>query len=773
MATILGAAAAGGYCVAAEPDSAAPISPGNVVWDSASTGPNGSMPLGNGEVGLNLWVEKEGDLLFYVARTDAWSECSRLLKLGRVRLHFTPNPFTTNTSFRQTLSLRKGRVEIVAGSLSLAVFVDAELPVVHVRGSSARPVSVRASVELWRTQRRDLRAEAKDFPYHNAGSWTMRGAQFGPPEAEAWESPDVVDEGPDATLVWYHRNAYSIVPFTLRHQGLESAAGLVADPLLNRTFGCLLSGNGFSKDSPTALRSVGEAGHFELRLVAHSAQTETAAAWREQAQSLLNQSPSARAAADRTASWWGTFWDRSWVRGGGDPSGARVTEAYTLQRWMNACAGRGHYPIKFNGSIFTVDAQYTGRPESYGPDWRDWGECYWWQNTRLPYQPLPACGDFDLMRPLFKFYRDAAPLCKARARIYHQAQGVYFPETMTVFATYSNGDYGWDRTGLKPQDVMCPAWQYCWQQGLELVGLMLDYYDYTADDRFLSNDLLPMARDVLDYFENRFPRDKNGRIELRPTQVLETYRPQDILSKEGRVAGRHEVINDTPTVAGLESVLTRLLSLPSGELPAADREHWQAMKRIAPPLPVAADHGQSYIRPAQDYPASAWNIENGELYAVSPFRLFCIGQPDLETGRNTYRRRLFLDVAGWTYDGQCAALLGLTDEAKRQLLAKAANKHPQHRFPAMWGPNYDWLQDQTLGGNLMLTLQDMLLQANGEKIFLLPAWPKSWDVHFKLHAPRQTTVECVYRNGKVEKLAVMPSSRAADVVDMSAAGSPR
>jgi hypothetical protein len=155
-------------------------------------------------------------------------------------------------------------------------------------------VSVRASVELWRTQRRDLRAEAKDFPYHNAGSWTMRGAQFGPPEAEAWESPDVVDEGPDATLVWYHRNAYSIVPFTLRHQGLESVASLVSDPLLNRTFGCLLSGNGFIKDSPTALRSVGAAGDFELRLVAHSAQTETAAAWREQAQSLLDLRASAQ-----------------------------------------------------------------------------------------------------------------------------------------------------------------------------------------------------------------------------------------------------------------------------------------------------------------------------------------------------------------------------------------------------------------------------------------------------------------------------------------------
>ena len=113
-----------------------PLDRCNVVWDSPSTGANGSMPLGNGEVGLNLWVEKDGDLLFYVARTDAWSECSQLLKLGRVRLALRPNPFEAGALFRQTLNLRKGCVEIVAGSLKLRVFVDTQLPVVYVTGHS-------------------------------------------------------------------------------------------------------------------------------------------------------------------------------------------------------------------------------------------------------------------------------------------------------------------------------------------------------------------------------------------------------------------------------------------------------------------------------------------------------------------------------------------------------------------------------------------------------------------------------------------------------------
>ena len=53
------------------------------------------------------------------------------------------------------------------------------------------------------------------------------------------------------------------------------------------------------------------------------------------------------------------------------------------------------------------------------------------------------------------------------------------------------------------------------------------------------------------------------------------------------------------------------------------------------------------------------------------------------------------------------------------------NSHPAYRWPATWGPNFDWLPDQNHGGNLLETTQLMLLQSVGDKILLLPAWPKS------------------------------------------------
>lgn len=49
----------------------------NVVWDSPSSHSGGSMPIGNGDIGLNVWVERDGDLNFYISKTDAWSGIGR------------------------------------------------------------------------------------------------------------------------------------------------------------------------------------------------------------------------------------------------------------------------------------------------------------------------------------------------------------------------------------------------------------------------------------------------------------------------------------------------------------------------------------------------------------------------------------------------------------------------------------------------------------------------------------------------------------------------
>jgi hypothetical protein len=64
----------------------------------------------------------------------------------------------------------------------------------------------------------------------------------------------------------------------------------------------------------------------------------------------------------------------------------------------------------------------------------------------------------------------------------------------------------------------------------------------------------------------------------------------------------------------------------------------------------------------------------------------------------------------------------------------------------------------------MIALQEMLLQTPGEKILLLPAWPADWDVEFQLHAPGQTLVSALLKNGVITRLKVDPPSRRGDVM---------
>lgn len=739
---------------AANPSTVSWTTPCDVVWNSPSEDASGSMPLGNGEVGINLWVEKNGDLLFYISRSDSLSEISRLLKIGRIRISLSPNPFVDGATFRQQLHLADGRCEISATNgaqrVDLTVFVDAQHPVVHCFGKSTTPVTVRASVESWRTTPHLLAAGEEQ-----QSAWTLHDAPF-----ELMESADVFAPAPSDAVVWYHRNENSLAfVSTMKVQSLETVADRVDDPLLHRTFGGWLTGAGFKAVAGHALTTVKPITSFSLRVAAPCRQTDTSNIWLNDAQAMTTASSNDVEALTQTADWWHLFWDRSSVIVGNpndaqSPSSeaALVTRSYTLQRYVQACGGRGRFPIKFNGGIFTVEPRAMGKP--FDPDWRAWGDCHWWQNVRHMYHPMLASGDFEMMDPLFDMYEAARPLCEARARLYHGVDGCYFPETMTVWGAYSNGDYGWDRTGHKPSEVLCPWWANAWNQGPELVALMLDRWDYTDERAFLKKQVLPMAESVLKYFDQRFKRDADGKLIISPTQSIETYWTG--------------VTNDLPCVAGLTDITRRLCDLPDDLTTPAQRKLFQRMKTSCPSMPTqqVEENGREVteLAPAQNYDPKRTNVENPELYAVWPFRLFGIGKRDIDLAVTAYRhRQSHLDV-GWGYDGNCAALLGLTDEAKRILLKKCHNSNPAYRWPATWGPNYDWLPDQNHGGNLLETTELMLLQSDGDTIRLLPAWPKDWDVRFKLHAAHNTIVECTFRNGKIENLEVTPTSRRKDVL---------
>ncbi|MFZ2656992.1 MAG: hypothetical protein WAX69_18810, partial [Victivallales bacterium] len=371
---------------------------------------------------------------------------------------------------------------------------------------------------------------------------------------------------------------------------------------------------------------------------------------------------------------------------------------------------------------------------------------------RLPYWPMLASGDFDMMTPLFRMYQEMLPLAEHRTKTWFKHGGAFFGETVYFWGMYNGDNYGWKRDGNLPIDkLMNPYIRREYTASPELMAMMLDYFAYKGDEKFLRETLLPMSDSLLEFWDKHYKTDENGQMKMYPAQALETLQDAE---------------NPTPDVAGLQWVLGRLLALPEKQVGAERRELWIRLSKKVPPLPMGETDGKKYVLGAGKIHGGHGNSENPELYAVFPFRLYGIGKNDLDIGRLTFARRTTKGNSGWQQDDTQAAFLGLTETAADYVIGRAKNKHSDSRFPAFWGPNFDWIPDQDHGGNLMMALETMLIQADSGKILLLPAWPKNWNVDFKLHAPDQTVIEGVFKNGKIVKIKVTPESRGKDVIPM-------
>ena len=424
---------------------------------------------------------------------------------------------------------------------------------------------------------------------------------------------------------------------------------------------------------------------------------------------------------------------------------ATVSRAYALQRWVTACAGRGRYPIKFNGSLFTVPAE-----GKFGDaDYRRWGPGYWWQNTRLPYLSLCASGDTELMRPLFRLYaEDLLDLHRFRTRKYTGHGGAFVPECLYFWGPTFTATYGWTPFAERGEDKLqeSPWHKWEWVSGLELVWMMLDFAEHTGDEDFVRELLVPTARGILTFFDEHSPLDENGKLVMTPSQALETW---------------WDCTNPMPEVAGLQAVTRRLLQLPETLASEDERDFWRRVQAETPPLPTWEKDGVLLLAPAERFEAKS-NVENPELYAVFPFQLVSFAK-SAELGRRTLAARWDRGSSGWRQDDLFMTHLGLAEEARVNLVARARAQHTGSRFPAFFGPNYDWVPDQDHGGVLMRTLQTMLMQTEGRTIYLTPAWPESWEADFRLHAPFQTTLTGKVRAGRIVDLVVDPPERRADV----------
>jgi len=738
----------------------------NPVWNTQSTNSSESMPLGGGDIGLNVWVEK-GDLYFYFSRSGTFDEHNTLLKLGRVKVSLTPNPFTDNEGFKQELVLKDGYISITQNNTKIKLWVDVFKPVIHLDLESKTPLKMTASYETWRHFNRPSKGKANNA---NSYKWAPQGEIF-----TFKDSVSVQNNG----IQFYHRNReQTVFDVAVKQQKMESVKEQMLNPLANLTFGGFMTGSNLKSDGTYegkyqdtdfkgyALSSIKPSKKQNLQIHLFTNQSSQQTSWQKGLKNQVSDYKiNSKKAEKNTINWWNNFWNRSFIytqkSNSKTDSVYQIGKNYQLFRYMLGCNAYGKYPTKFNGGLFTVDPVFTNADLNFTPDFRNWGGgTMTAQNQRLVYFPMLKSGDFDMMKSQLDYYVSLQKNAELRSQVYWKHGGAAFTEQLENFGLPNPAEYEWKRPADYDPGMEYNAWlEYEWDTVFEFCQMMLQQKEFAKEDIQKYNSFIISCLRFFDehyqYLAKQRGRkalDGNGKLILFPGSGAETYKMAN---------------NSNSTIAALQVITEKLLNLSSKQLSVEDAAYLIEFLTKIPPLNYGNIENHKVLVPAKSW-ERVNNSEVPQLYPVYPWGIYGVGKPDLETALNTWKYDAdaikFRSHIGWKQDNIFAARLGLTEEAARYNLLKMSDSG--RRFPAFWGPGFDWVPDHNWGGAGMIGMQEMLLQEANGKIYLFPAWPKDWNVHFKLHASQNTIIEAELQNGITKIIRVIPQKREKDIINL-------
>ena len=411
----------------------------DVSWTGAGVnGSQSSMPVGGGDLGLNVWVE-DGDVLFYVGKSGCFDENNSLLKLGRVRLTLDPNPFAEGQTFVQKLCLEDGYVQLYGDNYAsqIDIWIDVYNSIIHVDGNLSQSSMVTAAFESWRYENHNLSlAEQALSSWNGAINDTL------------YTYADNTTFYGQSSVLSYHRNGDpKILDASLAQQNLSGHNDVLYDTLTDNTFGLLMSASGFTAGNVsmgsyanTTYKGWEFTGQnqteFSITLTTYQNQTSSVGAWQS---ALIDLEQNAgNNTHDISISWWNSFWQRSHLLINEDASesdtGFQVGRNYQLFRYMLGCNAFSNWPSKFNGALFTFDPYYIDNTTPFTPDFRGWGGGTWTaQNQRLMYWPLFKTGDLDVLLPQLDFYKNILDVNKLRGQSSFGINEAFYSEHIDGF----------------------------------------------------------------------------------------------------------------------------------------------------------------------------------------------------------------------------------------------------------------------------------------------------------------------------------------------------
>lgn len=321
----------------------------DVLWTTPSKNVSGSMPVGNGNVGVNVYSTRADEVQLLISHTDSVDETGALVKIGRlvVRLVGAGSGGEGGT-FRAAYYISNQTICFRLGHVHAQVWVDANLPV--VRMSSTGPAhALEISLRMWK--------------------------RSGPVQ-------DVLVPNATDSLAWFHNNSAVGDPFAweylLQYEGLGDFTKLSTshNPLANVTFGGYVHTSTEARANSSGALVTTAATSQLLSVAADVCKSGSLAEF------LAGLRMHASTAVDRAAhtAVWDDFHSRSFINITAAPSPANATLAAFAARVtlldrvsrtsFHAMAGNGQsqYAIKFNdyGIFSSHNGSAAGKADNGG-----------------------------------------------------------------------------------------------------------------------------------------------------------------------------------------------------------------------------------------------------------------------------------------------------------------------------------------------------------------------------------------------------------------------
>lgn len=366
-------------------------------------------------------------------------------------------------------------------------------------------------------------------------------------------------------------------------------------------------------------------------------------------------------------------------------------------------------------------------------------------NTEMNYWPVFSTGLGELQQPLVKLIEEISVEGRKTAKEVYNANGFVSHHNTDIWRVTSPMGNHWENSANYAFWNMSGAW---------LCRHLFEQYEYTLDKEFLRQTAYPIMKSAADFLLDIITTDEDGYFIISPSTS-----PENVFKYEGDICRVAETATMTMTI--VKELFNNCIKVC--EILGINNELAYKLRTINERVyPYKTGSKGQLLEWESEYEEIEVDHRHiSHLYGLHPSNEITIEDtPELAKACETSLNIRGDEGTGWSLGWKISQWARLFDGDRalkllRRQLQVVDTKHPE-KFTG--GGTYLNLFDAhppfQIDGNFAATagIAEMLLQSRENKVFILPALPRSWGKGSVkgLCAKQLITVNISWDNGSVE-----------------------